>query len=202
MAFQSVVNSAEAVITYAGHGQEFKNIVHAQKVSGYDLTDLEALAAAVDASVVADWLPIQSSDYTYLNTTVRGLNAINDQETTDDTGSAAGGGGANALPDNVTLSIKKSSGLTGRSARGRLYWIGTPLGKLATNENQYTTAGRDEIVAAVEALRVAIGATAWDPIIVSRWLDNVKRSTGAVFPWVDTVAVNINVDSQRRRLIN
>lgn len=202
MAFQSVPNGAEIVITYSGHGQEFKNVLNATHLGGYVLADLVALAVAVDASVAADWLTIQSLDYIYLNTVVRGLEFINDQEVLNSTNTGPGLGAAAALPDNVTLSVKKSSGLTGRGARGRLYWIGTTLTQIATNENQYTTAGAAQILGSVGAMRNAIAATTWVPAIISRYLDGVKRAQGAAFPWISTVLVNNNVDSQRRRLIN
>ncbi len=202
MAFQSVPNTAEIVITYTGHSQEFKNILYATKPGGYLLADLTLLASTVDVAVAANWLPLQGLDYLYVNTVVRGLNAVNDQEVSDATSSAFGAGGAAAMPDNVTLSVKKTSGLTGRAARGRLYWIGTIAGNIATNENQYNAAAVTNIVAAIEAVRVAIAATVWDATLVSRWLDGVLRPTGATFSWIGNTAVNNNVDSQRRRLIN
>lgn len=202
MAFQSVPNVGEIVITYQGHGEEFKNIVHAILPGGYLLADLTALAAAVDIAVAANFLPIQSVDYLYLNTLVRGLQFENDQEVTNAVSSALGAGSAAAMPDNVTLSIKKESGFTGRSARGRLYWIGTRSGDIASNENAYAPASVTAIVAAIEGLRVAIAATIWNPVIVSRFQNGVARDPGVTFPWVGTVAVNGNVDSQRRRLVN
>ncbi len=202
MAFQTVPNVAEVVITYSGHGQQFKNIVHGLMPGGYVLADLVTLAAAVDLAIAANWLPIQSVDYIYLNTTVRGLEFENDQEVTNSVSSGNGLGTATAVPDNVTLSIKKSSGLTGRSARGRLYWIGTLFADLATNENVYVGIRADGIVAAVDALRVAIEATAWQAVIVSRFTNGLPRAFGLAFPWIDSVAVNNDVDSQRSRLIN
>jgi len=97
--------------------------------------------------------------------------------------------------------VKKASAFTGRAARGRLYWIGTPIGKIASNENQYTTVAVDEIVDAIDDVRIAIAATVWEPTIVSRFANKVKRPFAITTPWIDTVAVNINVDSQRRRLL-
>ena len=176
-------------------------MLQATKAGGYALADLVVLASAVDVAVAANWLPIQSSDYLYLNTVVRGLEFINDQEVLDAASSAVGALGSTALPDNVTLSIKKSSGLTGRTARGRMYWIGTHTTDIATNENTYVAGSVTAITAAIEAVRVAITATVWTAVIVSRFLDGVKRPTGATFPWITTVAVNGNVDSQRRRLL-
>jgi len=202
MAFQSAPNMAEIIVSYTGHSQEFKNIMHAHLPGGYDLADLTALGVAIDAEVAAEWLPLQSLDYLYNNTTVRGLEFINDQEVINNTSSAVGGKDAGAMPDNVTLSIKKVSGVTGRSGRGRLYWIGTHEGDIASNENSYTTVAALAITAAVDDMRIAIDSTVWDAAILSRFTNGLKRPFGVPFDWISTVAVNNNVDSQRRRLIN
>lgn len=202
MAFQSVPETAEIVIEYLGNSETMNNVLQARKVGGYDLADLIVLAAAVDASVVLNWLPIQTNNINYIKTTVRGLEFINDQETINDDGAAVGGVLSDALPGNVTFSVKKSSGLTGRTARGRVYWIGMPQNNLQVNENLLLTAKADLIEAAVDAMRVAIAATVWTPVIVSRFLAGVQRPTGATFTWIDSTAVNFNVDSQRRRLIS
>ena len=165
------------------------------------MADLTTLADVVDQAVVDDWLPIQSVDYLYVNTVVRGLDLVNDQEVTDSSGSAQGALSASALPDNVTLAVKKASAFTGRAARGRLYWIGAPLSKLATNENQWTVSGAAEIEDAVDALRIAITGSVWQAVIVSRFANGVKRPFAITTNWIDSVTVDINVDSQRRRLL-
>lgn len=200
MAFQSVPQTAEIVISYEGNQITSNNVLQAKKTGGYNLSDLEELAAAVDASIVADWLPLQTLDQDYISTTVRGLEFANDQETVNNDGTGPGTIADAGLPGNVTFSVKKSSGLTGRTARGRMYWIGIPDTKLAANENRLTSTYVGEVEDAVEAMRAAIDATTWFPVIVSRFLDGQPRATGAVFPWIATVAVNENIDSQRRRL--
>jgi len=201
MAFQSVPNAAEIVIQYLSNSVTAHNVLHATKVGGYNLTDLTALAVAVDASITADWLPLQTLDCSYESTTVRGLEFINDEEVSVVTGAAVGGDLSEALPGNVTFSVKKASGLTGRNARGRVYWIGLPSNQLKTNENQLGVTEAAAIVDAIDAMRVAISATDWTSAIVSRFLDGVKRPTGAVFAWTDSVAVDTDVDSMRNRLL-
>jgi hypothetical protein len=200
MAFQSVPQTAEIVIKYEGNQVTSNNVLQAKLVGGYTLADLVLLAAAVDAAVVADWLVRQTQDQDYISTTVRGLEFINDEETVNNDGAGPGGVLVSGLPGNVSFSVKKSSGLTGRSARGRLYWIGIPDNKLAVNENQLDSVYAQQVEDAVEAMRLAIDATAWAPVIVSRFLDGLPRATGATFAWIATVAVNENIDSQRRRL--
>lgn len=201
MAFQAVPDAAEIIIEYLGNSVQQVNTLQASKAGGYNLADLVVLAVAVDAEITASWLPIQTRDVTYISTTVRGLAFANDQVTTVDTGSAQGGVLSDGLPSNATISIKRGSGLTGRSARGRIYWIGIPAVQLQPNENQLNVLDVDAIEAAVDDMRAAITATVWTAAIVSRFFESVERDPGVFFEWIETQAVNINVDSMRSRLL-
>ena len=200
MAFQAVPDAAEIVVSYLQNAVQSNNVMHAVKPGGYQLADLVALAVAVDLTVGTDWLPLQTLDAAYQQTLVRGLAFINDQETVNNTSAAFGGDVSEGLPANVTISIKKGSSLTGRNARGRLYWMALPQNQLKSNENLVATAALSDIVDAVEAMRAAITATIWTAAIVSRFLDNVKRPFGVTFEWTETSAVDEVVDTQRRRL--
>ncbi len=200
MAFQSVPNTAEIVITYLQNGVTVNNVMAAFLSTQYDLSDLQVLAGAVDVAVDANWLAIQTSDCSYTRTTVRGLEFENDEEVTADVNAGAGRTIEEGLPNQVTFAIKKQSGLTGRSARGRLYWIGLTVNMLQANENQLILADADAVEAAVDAMRAAITATIWQAVIVSRFNDNVKRPTGIVNNWVSSDAVDIKIDTQRPRL--
>ncbi len=200
MAFQSVPNTAEIVVTYLQNGVNMNNVMQAFLATPYDLTDLQVLADAVDVAVAANWLPIQTLDCSYVRTTVRGLEFENDIEVLADASAGFGTDVVSGLPNSVTFAIKKQSALTGRNARGRLYWIGMPKDVLQANENRLITADADAIEAAVDAVRAAITATIWQAVIVSRFKDNVKRPTGIVNDWINSEAVDIDVDTQRPRL--
>lgn len=200
MAFQSVPGTAEVVIRYIQNGEEMVNVLYAFKPGGYTLSDVTTLATNVDISVAANWLPDQSLDTAYVSTLVRGLEFENDVEALKATSAGPGLIVTAGLPNSVTLSIKKTSGLTGRSARGRLYWIGIPAAKLQTDENRVFAAYVGDVLNAVEAMRVSLATIGWQPVLVSRFSGGVKRAFGITFPWVSVVAVNDIVDTQRRRL--
>lgn len=200
MAFQAVPDTAEIIIRYVQNGEDMNNVFHAEKSGGYELADLTTLAEVVDLDVDAWFLPEQTHDTAYQDTTVRGLAFENDQEVVVNTSTGVGVRLADGLPNNVTLSIKKLSGQTGRSARGRLYWIGIPVDQLSSNENVMLSASVALIEAAVEGVRLGIAATVWNPVIVSRFSGGVAREQGVTFNWVDSLAVNNNIDTQRRRL--
>ena len=201
IAFQAVPDTAECVVEFLGNTVVSKNVFHAEKPGGYDLADLTILAGVVDTAVGAAWLGQMSQDVSYIQTLVRGLAFENDQEVTSNSSAGPGSIVGGVLPGNVTYAVKKSSGKTGRSARGRLYWIGLTVNQLGPNENLLTQAASDDIVANVESMRGSIAASIWNAVIVSRFQDNVKRPFGVTFPWIGSSAVDLEVDSMRPRLL-
>lgn len=200
MAFQPVIDTAEITVIFLQNLENLTNTIHAEKSGGYGLADIQALALLVDSLVSFNLVPAMTQDALYVRTEVRGLAVENDLFAVNDTNSATGADLSEGLPGNVTLSIKKSSGLTGRSARGRWYVCGIPSNTLSTNENQLLQAEADIWVAAVEAIRVGIVASVWTPVIVSRFTAGLPRATGKTFDWLTTDLVNRDVDSQRGRL--
>ncbi len=202
MAFQKVVDTVEIDVIYDMNLEAVQNSFYASLAGGYSLADLDLLAAAIGVTVSTIWLPAQNADAVYLRTEVRGLAVENDIVSIDSAGAGPGLLGGVPLPNNVTLAVKKSSGFTGRSARGRTYWIGMPQNKLdVANENQVIAPYVVDIIGAVDAVRLSIiAATSWVPVLVSRFAGGVQRSEGKTFPWIATSNVNNVVDTLRGRL--
>lgn len=201
MAFQRVPNTVEIDVNYTQNNEPLQNTFYARFGGAYAQANLASLAAAVGVHVVATWLPLQTFDCGYVSTDVIGLNAINDFTATDNVGVGPGTALGEGLPNSVTLSIKKSSPFSGRSARGRIYWIGIPSDELDVNENFIDLAYSVSVVAAVDGLRPVIdGVFLWEPVLVSRFTLGAKRVEGVTFDWIDSSAVNNGVDTQRGRL--
>lgn len=200
MAFQDVPNVAEVTLVYTQNLETITNTFHAYKAGGYDQADIDSLANKIDNQMPAGLLVEMSQDCYYERTEVRGLTIENDLFGIDGTNNSAGDKLVDGLPNNVTLSLKKISGFTGRSARGRWYCVGIPEDALASNENVYDPLRVDGFIAGVEAARIGCALAGWAAVIVSRYTGGVLRPYGETFPWVQTVAVNNNVDTQRRRL--
>lgn len=202
MAFQPVVDTVEIDILYTLNGETAQNVLYAELPGGYILADLVALAAQIDVQVNGTWKPQQPPEAVYVRTEVRGLAVPNDLIATDNTNAGAGTFGASTLPNNVTFVVKKESGLTGRSARGRLYWIGIPFTQMqAADENRLVAAYVTAVVAAVDSQRTGILAVgAWLPVLVSRFAEGIPRTTGLTFNWVSSTNVDDRVDTQRNRL--
>ncbi len=202
MTFQPVIDTVEIDVIYDLHGATVQNVFYAALVGGYTLADLTALAAAIDLEVNATWLPLQPIEAFYTRTEVRGLAIENDLLVTNSVSAGIGADPSSTLPNNVTFAVKKESGFTGRSARGRTYWIGIPQTKIKTvNENELTTSYAANVVTAIDTIRTRIIATgAWTPVLVSRFNAGVARSAGMLFPWIGCSSVNEQIDTQRGRM--
>ncbi len=202
MAFQSVPETAQINIIYTYNSVTCENVLYGRKTGGYSVGDLAALAAQIDTQINSSWLPLQPAEAVYLRTEVRGLENENDLVVENNTNTGPGTDLTDPVPNNVTFAIRKSSGLTGRSARGRLYWIGIPRDKLTSpDENNLLSTYVTALVDAVDDQRVGINAvTGWAAVLVSRFQGGAKRAEGVTFPWLSTGAIDARVDTQRGRL--
>lgn len=200
MAFQKVPETADVSVIHTCNGVTVQNSVAARKVGGYNTADLSSLANIVDQYYAANVLPYLSAALIYVKTEVRGLDDINDQVVENVDGSGFGGIASNPLPNNVSYVIKRLSGLTGRSARGRLYIPGIPENARQTDENYITSAFNISMVGGWDSIRSAIGAVGWVPVIVSRYSEGVKRAEGVTFVWNATSNTDLRLDTRRGRL--
>lgn len=202
MAFQAVPDTAQIDMVYTLNGEPAQNSFYARLQGGYGLADLQALADVIDAVFLTTFVTEQPAESIYLRTDVRGLASENDLVATQNAGTGAGTHPSSALPNNVTFSIKKSSPFTGRSARGRTFWIGVPNNEvLGTDDNLVTQTWADQVVADIDFVRTQTETVGvWEAVLVSRFANGAKRAMGVTFPWVTTSAVNLVVDTNRGRL--
>jgi len=166
----------------------------------YDQSDITNLADIGDDWFSTHMLPLCSVSMAYSGCQVRGLNSAIDLEAFDGSGAGVGGSANTPLPNNVSFVIKHSSGLTGRSARGRSYMIAIPNSVLSTDEDHMGVAQAQDYVDAFELLDVALVAGGWDPVIVSRWSAGVLRATPITTPIIAHQFVDTTLDTRRKRL--
>jgi len=101
------------------------------------------------------------------------------------------------MPSNVTVAVKWTTGLRGRSYRGRTYHIGTPRAEI--EGNLIATDYRGDLVQAYGTLINRFTQTGGQMVVASRQNNGVIRTTGVSTP-ITAVSVEHTVDSQRRRL--
>lgn len=103
------------------------------------------------------------------------------------------------LPNNCTLAIKASTGVAGRSHRGRTYWVG--LSENMTTGDQIITTVGTNIVNALGTLVAAVNAIANTKLCVLSGQENkVKLNPRVGHPINTFLLADTNLDSQRRRL--
>jgi len=198
MAFQSTPNMAEAAVIWSNNGRTCSMTFGFLKSGGYTQSDIDDLATEMDNWASAEFVPLLTSTSTYLHTDVRGLEEPNDMTGFADAGSAIGGSGAEPMNNASCFAVKRRSALTGRSARGRVYF---PISQdyLAGNEDFITSTVRDLIVAALNEVLTAGITAGWTHVIVSRRAAGALRSVAIPFTVIEYVAVNDAIDTQRRR---
>lgn len=198
MAFQSVPGVAEAVVVMTCNGATITNTFYFFQ-AGYTQATIQDLADEVDGWVDVEYLPLLSSQLTYVEVNCRGLEDINDLEASSNTNAGVGGDGDAPLPNNVALAVARKTGLTGRSARGRVF-VPLNVGDLDTNENFVTNTAATNYVDALNALGVLTTAIDWEEVVVSRFTLGAARPFGITFSPVTYSVTDLRVDSQRGRL--
>lgn len=108
-------------------------------------------------------------------------------------------GGGNALPGNITLAIHWGTGLRGRSYNGRTYHMG--FNRDQVNGNVVDPTVGANLLSAYNALRTALdNALVGVEFGVLSVQHNKEWRTPPILTPITGVAIDPNMDSQRRRL--
>lgn len=204
MAYQQVPNTVEIAVHYAMDGIDIVNTYHAQAPGGYSQSDLDTLAAQIDITPASGILADMSVEASYVQTVVRGLNAENDLTATANTNAGLGSRIEDSHPNNVAFCVQRYSGLTGRSARGRVYICGIPYSYRDAGAQVtllISTAAAAAYVGHVEAFRTTIEAIGpWNAVIVSRYAGGAKRAVAVTFPWIGSQFTTRKFATMRKRM--
>lgn len=181
-------------------GQTMENVVYVRNDAGVSESDVRNLATeAIDAwatniaPIIADAVTLVLVRATDLSS--EGSFGFELAPSTVQTG----GLNVPILPGNVTVATKFASGLTGRSHRGRAYWIGLTEGQVQAN---LLAPGFGTNISAAWAdffsdLFTAVGFG--EHVVVSYCGGGSWRTSALITP-VTNYSTNEDIDSQRRRL--
>lgn len=103
------------------------------------------------------------------------------------------------LSNNVTFAIKFSTGLAGRTARGRWYVAGV-TSDCVTNPVTAASGPAGNWVSDLLALQADLQGQGWDLCVVSFKENKVWRTQGLARPVTGIAYTDLNLDSMRRRL--
>ena len=200
MAFIPVPNTCRAELIFTSLGQVVENVFHIEKDDPWTLAELASMGAALVAWWKAELRDLTPSTVVLDRCDLRDLTTEAAAFASVPCESNCGGNGGNQqLPNNVTAAIKWTTGLTGRSQRGRTYHIG--LAEDHVTGDTISGAVVSALLSAYSALLDAVINANPDArlVVVSYVHEGEPRTTGQTTT-ITTATVNNIVDSQRRRL--
>lgn len=199
MAFQAVPNTIGVNVRGTANGKPVENTFYYKYVTPLIGSAMCALAADFATQIAADWLAQLPANVGITSIFIRDLASEFAEQCEYGFSALVGTASGEALPSLNTVAVARKSGLTGRSARGRIYWLGLSEGQVAnsTIDSGVLTA----IAAALNGFDAVAVAASLVPVTVSRWADGVKRATGITFPTNPWVVNDVYVDTRRSRKV-
>lgn len=104
-----------------------------------------------------------------------------------------------SAPNSITFAIKLSTGLTGRSQRGRWYVVGVP-GTAVVTGIDIATGSANAWVAALNTLIANLTSNSTPMVVTSFQHNKAWRAVANNTVVTTAVAVDFHLDNQRRRL--
>lgn len=200
MPFIPTPNGIRVAMHFTSAGQQCRNIFHVKGPAEPTVGDLIDVAAVFIAWWTAEMRPLTATTTTLDAVEVTDItSASDDGVVVTTTLPLAGTSGGNALPNNATVVTKLTSGLTGRSRRGRSYMVGLTDSNLSTDKQHVSTAMQGVLQDAFRELISALVTAGLELAVASFFADGAPRTEGLLTPITDA-QVNPSLDSQRRRL--
>lgn len=198
--FVPFVNGAQVEMLYIQDGQHVENTFHFS--IGTDLTLAKANAMAdymVNTWENVNMRPLRHTGVTWAGIRIRDLtSATGPIYTPTPSGAFVGTLAGSALPNNVTLAVKKNTARGGRSYRGRIFHIGLVESQVTGNTTNAGVTG--SLATAYSVLLSSAAQTAVGILCVPSRRQNKAWLTEGIETPVTAFTIDSTVDSQRRRL--
>lgn len=186
-----VPNAAKVTVSGRLLGQLVQNVWYVTTVAAPTVADLDGIAAVFQIGY-GGIMTNMSENLTIDTISVRYIGSASGPETSlFISPPQAGGDFENSFPGNVAMCVSLRTALAGRRFRGRKYFSGIPLTKIAGNTLDSLFAGN--VVSDINGLIAALNTNGTPLSIVS--------FVGVtVVPVTTAIMADLNVDSMRRRL--
>ena len=199
MAFVPVPETAKVAIVHSRAGEQMVNVFYFRRAGSWGLTELQQLVDEVRDQWSLAPMSGLSQSVQFLRVEARGMRAQADITTTAVVFPARFGGNTSpALPGNVAFCVTHTTGLTGRSNRGRTYFGGIAESHISGDTIQQAMA--DYLVDTLVNLRLVVTNIGWEHVVVSLYNNRQPRTTGVTIPVTGYRYADRTLDSQRRRL--
>lgn len=200
MAFIPVPNTVQGRVEFleAG-GLTAQNVFYFATASVPTMDDLEEIGGLFQDWALEDYAPMMTENWRITGINLR---AMNEEEGISlnytDGFPVVGTAGVDSNPAQVSYTVTWSTGLVGRSARGRTYGVGLELAGLA-GINRLNDVTRDAFQINWSALRTLMETNGHALQVVSFQEGGVPRATGRPLPVLSN-NVRFPIATQRRRL--
>jgi len=199
MAFQPVPDTARFAIVMDDSASDlFVNVLYFRRTGQWGLPELTQGATTLATAWVNDVLPLLMQFTRFVRVEARGERAQTDvsYQLVPATPPVSQRGG-DGLPYHVAFCVTHLTGLTGRANRGRTYF-----GPLSEADQQYSLLNApvaNSFVASLNSIRTLMAAQGWEHVVVSRFLNRVRRTQAATIPVIGYRYYDLVLDTQRRR---
>lgn len=201
MAFQPAPFTAQVTMVFAlPNGASGVNVYHCMHGDeGWTEIELESLVSMFRQWWVSEVRSGVSNECALTRVEAKDISAAVAPFTVDDLlPPMAGSVASPMLPANVSCVVSHSTGLTGRSSRGRTYMLGLPESLVSGN---YVTQGlANDYNNAFEQLLVDLRNASTPLAVLSRFTDGLPRAAALAIPIVASYLRDNRIDTQRRRL--
>lgn len=192
-------NVAEVTMTFLQDGQYLINKHHYVNTAGWDEGSLNNLGTAIREWWDDNMKARVPNTVSLIEIEVIDLTAGSGLGITVQTGLPIVGTKAdNALPNNVTVAVKKGTGLVGRSFRGRTYHVGLAEGQVTGNT--INPADLTGLITAYDLLKEPLGPVIPVDLCVLSEVSGGSQRTEGICTVVTGIGIDPITDSQRRRL--
>jgi len=200
MAFIPVPDVVQCRLNFQDNtGTVAQNVLYVKTSSVPTLADMEDIGGLFHTWALDALMPSVTANWTILGIIMRSMSEEEGIETNYVTGfPIVGSAAGDAAPNNVSYTVTWSTGLVGRSARGRSYGLGVANADVA-NGKTLTDGARAFFQAKWEALRIGLESGGHALQVVSFVDAGVPRTVGRALPVLAT-NVRFPVATQRRRL--
>lgn len=200
MAFIPTADTVKVCLKYNSNGQVACNVFNVDVGDEPNVSSMTTLGALVKL-----WWDTYVKPITHLSTSLQQIELYDISSANDDgivytTGlPSAGTLGGGPMPNNVSVVTKLLTGLTGRSRRGRKYFVGISDSSIATGRQTITSTFQTALATAWNELLDALIAEGFNLVITSLISQGAPRTSG-LNTFVTGFTTNLTLDSMRRRL--
>ncbi len=201
MAFQPVPGTSRLAVVYSRGGVLMVNIFHFYRDGQWGAQELGLLLDAFSGVWLTEVMPNLSNTVLVSRYEARGLRSqIDDYVALFPTTPHVGGRGGDLTPGNVAFCVTHTTGLAGRSARGRTYFGG--FSEEDVSGDSISLQRAQNLRNALMSMRTATLGAGWVPVVVKRYENKALLPTAEVLPITGYRFTDTILDSQRRRLSN